>query len=399
MNYPTSFEDINNKIFVPFEINDSDLPLNETDPDVQFYSENHYIQSFSCDYYFEDDFNSKIGNKCASTDKLSFFHMNIKSLPKHHNELELYLDSLHVKLSFIALSETWLDEFKHELYYINGYCCVHRYRTARKRGGVTLAIKNEIPYISRSDIEYFDSEMESLFIEIDKDVFGTSSNIVIGVIYRMPDSSVDIFSDRMNDVLNTIQNERKLCYILGDLNIDFLKHDEHRSTSTFLDVLYTYNVFPVISKPTRVTKNTATLIDHILTNNFDVSTNHTQGIICSDISDHYAIFHISEHQNASESEPNYVVNRDMRHQNIVRFSEEIEGINWDNVVDKQNAQEAYSAFHEIITEKYNLCFPTRKCKKRYYNKKPWLTSALKQSIKAKIKWYISRNKGDDTEKR
>ena len=116
--------------------------------------------------------------------------------------------------------------------------------------------------------------MESLFIEIDKDVFGTSSNIVIGVIYRMPDSSVDTFSDRMNDVLNTIQNERKLYHILGDLNIDFLKHDEHRPTSTFLDVLYTYNVFPVISKPTRVTKNTAILIDHILTNNFDVSTNH-----------------------------------------------------------------------------------------------------------------------------
>ena len=57
------------------------------------------------------------------------------------------------------------------------------------------------------DIEYFDSEMESLFIEIDKDVFGTSSNIVIGVIYRIADSSMDIFSDRMNDVLNTIQNE------------------------------------------------------------------------------------------------------------------------------------------------------------------------------------------------
>ena len=36
MNYPTSFEDINNKIFVPFEINDSDSPLSETDPDASF---------------------------------------------------------------------------------------------------------------------------------------------------------------------------------------------------------------------------------------------------------------------------------------------------------------------------------------------------------------------------
>ena len=73
VNYPTSLEDINNNIFVPFEINYSDSPLSETDPDVQFYSENHYIQSTSCDYYFEDNFNSKIGNKCSFTDKLSFF--------------------------------------------------------------------------------------------------------------------------------------------------------------------------------------------------------------------------------------------------------------------------------------------------------------------------------------
>ena len=30
----------------------------------------------------------------------------------------------------------------------------------------------------------------------------------------------------------------QICYILGDLNTDFLKYDEHRPTSTFLDVLY-----------------------------------------------------------------------------------------------------------------------------------------------------------------
>ena len=34
VNYPTSLEDISNNIFVPFEINDSDSPLSETDPDI-----------------------------------------------------------------------------------------------------------------------------------------------------------------------------------------------------------------------------------------------------------------------------------------------------------------------------------------------------------------------------
>ena len=139
----------------------------------------------------------------------------------------------------------------------------------------------------------FDSEMEAVFIEIDKSIFITGSNIVIRVIYRMPNSSVDVFNDRISDILNVIQKEHKLCYFLGDLNIDFLKADDHRATGELLDVLYCYNVFPLIPKPTRITSTTATLIDHILTNNLDDNMMHIQGILCTSISDHYAVFHVA----------------------------------------------------------------------------------------------------------
>ena len=70
----------------------------------------------------------------------------------------------------------------------------------------------------------------------------------------MPDSSVDIFNDRMADILNMVNKETKLFYVLGDLNIDLLKYEEHRLTSSFLDMLYSNNVFPLITKPTRVTQ-------------------------------------------------------------------------------------------------------------------------------------------------
>ena len=77
---------------------------------------------------------------------------------------------------------------------------------------------------------------------------------------------------------------------MGDLNIDSLKSDVHNSTSSLLDVMYSYNVFPVITKPTSVTESSATLIDHILTYDFDIDASHHQGILCSSISDHYAFF-------------------------------------------------------------------------------------------------------------
>ena len=120
--------------------------------------------------------------------------------------------------------------------------------------------------------------METVFIEIDKCIFNTDSNIVIGIIYRMPNSSVDVFNDRIADVMNVIQKEQKLCYLMGDLNIDFLKAGDHRATGELLDALYCNNVFPLITKPMRVTNTTATLIDHILRNNFDNDTMHIQGI-------------------------------------------------------------------------------------------------------------------------
>ena len=166
-----------------------------------------------------------------------------------------------------------------------------KYRKCKTGGGVDLYVNDSIPYTVREDFEFFYNEMESLFIEIDSKVFQTASNIIIGIVYRMPDSSIDIFNDRVADIFNVIDKENKLFYMLGDLNIDFLKCYEHRLTSSFIDILYSNNAFPLITKPTRVTQNTATLIDHILTNNFDIMGYHKQGILCTDISDHYAVAH------------------------------------------------------------------------------------------------------------
>ena len=83
----------------------------------------------------------------------------------------------------------------------------------------------------------------------------------------MPKACVEVFTDRLTDIMNAIEKEHKLCYIMGDLNIDFLKSDHHKSTGALFDVLHI--VFPLITKPTHVTEKTATLIYHIWTNNFD----------------------------------------------------------------------------------------------------------------------------------
>ena len=213
----------------------------------------------------------------------------------------------------------------------------------------------------RNDIDYFDNEMETVFIEIDKCIFGTDSNIAIGVIYRMPNSSVDVFNVRISDVMNVIQKERKLCYLLGDLNIDFLKADDHRATGELLDVLYCNNVFLLTTKPTRVTSTTATLIDHILTNNFVDDMMHIQGILCTSISDHYAVFHVACNAKTDHAETDMpLLKRNMGQRNITKFISEMNMVDWQLVLAETDTQSAYSKFHEVISAKYNACFPYRK---------------------------------------
>ena len=56
-------QEMDSKVFIPFEINDSlDTPFGDIDPDMQYYTDMNYVENMKCDYYFEDSFNKKINS-------------------------------------------------------------------------------------------------------------------------------------------------------------------------------------------------------------------------------------------------------------------------------------------------------------------------------------------------
>ena len=85
---------------------------------------------------------------------------------------------------------------------------------------------------------------------------------------------------------------KTLCYLLGDFNINLLGVNNSDIPGEFLDIIYSSFFKPLISKPTRITTNTATLIDNIFTNVFDDKAAYINGLLCAGISDHIPIFHI-----------------------------------------------------------------------------------------------------------
>ena len=74
--------------------------------------------------------------------------------------------------------------------------------------------------------------------------------------------------------------------ILGmDQNIDLLKSDEHTNTRKFLDLILDSGLWPVITRPTRITQRSATLIDNIYISK-NLQCKFDSAIIVDDISDH-----------------------------------------------------------------------------------------------------------------
>ena len=81
-----------NKIFNPFELNEElDLPVIDSDPDVQFYNSHCNNSLHSCDYYLEDSLNKNITDLNLSSGCLSMVHMNIRSIAKNLSKFDLYL--------------------------------------------------------------------------------------------------------------------------------------------------------------------------------------------------------------------------------------------------------------------------------------------------------------------
>ena len=72
-----------------------------------------------------------------------------------------------------------------------------------------------------------------------------------------------------NGILSNITKGGKTCYVAGDYNLDILHYSEHALTQEFVESLFSHMLFPLITKPTRITANLAALTDNIFTNQLE----------------------------------------------------------------------------------------------------------------------------------
>ena len=346
------------------------------DPDTNFFSN----ALCPCKYYTS----SAVKAKIDSIQDLSIIHLNARSLKTNFGSIKCFLKELNVYFHVIAISETWLDnDCDLQEYSLPGYDMFNSFRNNKRGGGVALYINNNLTVKKLSNFtNVIDDIMECVTVEI---INKNGRNIIVCCIYRSPGTNIELFNDYIEGKLKQVKN--KPLYLCGDLNIDLLKTENHVLTKNFLDILYTFGLFPTINKPTRITSVSATIIDNIFTNVKNV--NGLSGIIINDITDHLPVFSVLETKGISLSyAKKYQFIRKYDEAKMVSFKEELTNCDWDSVVSGTDVNCAYSNFINEIKLMHEKYFPlTKVCVNSKHDNKPWLTNGIINAIKKKNVMY------------
>ena len=141
---------------------------------------------------------------------------------------------------------------------------------------------------------------------------------------------------------------------MGDYNINLLKLDAHQPTKRFLDTLLTYGFFPLINKPTRITSQSVTLIDNILTNVHDQQTK--SGIWVVDISDHLPVFTVLPNTAQKSNNKKKICKRFFSVENLDKFRYELGMHDWSVLDTLTDVNSMYNKFISDFQYLYNKYF-------------------------------------------
>ncbi len=340
-------------------------------------NEDFLSNSISSKYYTPSEF---IASKFKTT-SLGIIHLNIASLSLHIDGLKMLLDLLNHPWDVIGISETKICEEHEPLInvLIDGYDFI-RTDTKSSFGGVGLFIKHGLDYKVREDLnKSIQNVSESVFVELK---YKSNKTLLVGCIYRHH-SPITEFVDRFfADILTKIGKEKKKTIApLGDFNIDMLKFDNDANTGNFIDLLSSEGFRPLILQPTRVTSDSATLIDNIFIH--DLEAFSTGGNITSSISDHFPQFCILNIFDKKHKNKSVKYGRSFKNFSHDEFEKELQIIDWSTILDDDNCDASFTTFFKTIENLLDEMAPIRKLTKKETNllTRPWITNGILKSIR------------------
>ena len=118
-------------------------------------------------------------------------------------------------------------------------------------GGVAIYVRKNINCTQvLSKYLSLDNILECITVEL---MIVNQKYILVSCIYRKPASITDMFCEGIECIFGNVHNNKTM-FLCGDFNINILKHDSHSGTKHLVDTMYSLTLYPLINKPTRVTR-------------------------------------------------------------------------------------------------------------------------------------------------
>ena len=295
----------------------------------------------NCDYV------DKVTN-VTDTD-LTVMQLNIRGIGSKKTQLLDLIDkSIDCKeFDIILLSETWLTPFSSTLN-IPGYTLYRHDRNHKKGGGVAILVSNKLRCRVLDEINSNLPETECLSVSVTLHNDGTC---IFCSMYRPPNSNIQTFLASYNSLISEIKKKRPLNIIVGlDHNLDLLKADTHQLTNDFIQNNLDFGLIPTVTRPTRITQSTATLIDNIFVSQ-NLCGKYVSNILINDTSDHLPAICTLSALKATKREPIKVTSRDTRQINMQALKQQLENHDWLSDLKYQSVSEDMHKVHQTLTTK------------------------------------------------
>ena len=355
--------------------------LQDLDPDDNFYNEVYsgLDSDKSSLYYSVDKFNATFNNNSSHINITVF---NARSFKKNGELFTAVLKSFNNTPDVIVISETWGVTGEHDSLSLDDYNSFHTTRQDRRSGGVSVYAACNLQLSQLVELSVCNPTIETCVAELK----AGSETIIIFAVYRPHSDSIDNFYQQLDQMLQSPLINNKSIIVLGDINIDLLKHYTQPVTE-FINTMQTLSFIPVITKPTRFppadSRGDPSLLDHIWINSL---REYYSGVLCIDITDHCPVFvniPISHKYNDTVK----LTFRIHSQCNIDKFKKDVHTYVRDMYYEA-DVNELTRTFTQKLNNIYTSCFPI---KIKYVSArrlcKPWLSSAIMKSIKTKSQYF------------
>ena len=299
------------------------------------------------------------GFECICKNGFSVLRVDIRSINKNFKTFKNFYSKLNCTFKRDLFFRNWATDnsiCNDSNFQIENYTVLHQVRESDRGGGLNIFMHKEVYFKPRADLSINSNDVESLCIKIHhkKDI-----NILFSVMYRPPNGDMTVFDKFRKKLFSANVQTSENIIFAGDLNIKVIGYESTTKVQHFLSSMFQYKIILTIDKSTRVTRNTATAIDHIIIDTVITGIQHRSGIIKTDISDHFPIVFVLNtcEKSKPEDKAQFIYKRLYREEQIELFKHELSQVEWNNIIKIQdNPSTAYGSFFNIFFKTYDKYF-------------------------------------------